>query len=168
MGASASYALSFWSGGTPSASGRRRGAEHEYDSYALPLARKLREGVDAHDVAVYLNGIELENDGAARLWSRQRGNGGSHRAVVHGVHRDRLASGIVSGLGFPPLPWNFFRSWCAHRARDAYARAARASLASGPLRTRRRIGSLAHDTVRRRPSCRSSASPSAREGRPRG
>ena len=35
-------------------------AAHEYDSYMLPLVRKLREGVSADEVAAFLDAAEVQ------------------------------------------------------------------------------------------------------------
>ena len=39
------------------------GAADEYDIYALPLAGKLREGASVHDMARYLDTVEVERMG---------------------------------------------------------------------------------------------------------
>ena len=46
------------------------GAAGEYDTYALPLARKLREGASVPDVARYLATVEVEMMGMGDPRSR--------------------------------------------------------------------------------------------------
>jgi hypothetical protein len=70
------------------------GAWNEYDSYMLPLVRKLRSGADAGEVAAYLAGVQTATMGLSA--TPEAVSGVAHRVVTWYAEamRDRGGSAV--------------------------------------------------------------------------